>query len=455
MSFAGVVAVALALALLPLHHLVWRQIMERTGAILGGASASSFGGDIRLTTDTDITLSDEPVLDVTGAPVDYLRGAVLLRYSAGYWAAAREAQHETVVGGARGPLATEIRAEKPQSQLFAPLGVVRLATPSGRARIDDAGVVFASTGEQPDRIWLTAAERCSECAGPRPEDSALPRGKEAAWRQLARSWIGGATTPEQKIAAISARFERDFRYSLESHRSAGVDPVWDFLTTTPVGHCEYFASGMTLLLRASGVPARVATGYRVTEYDPLNHRYVVRQKHAHAWVEAWDPATGWRAADPTPPSALADLFSARTPWRQRAWRWLANRLAPVWGARVHFLVGAAVVALGALALVGVRALLRRLPPRRAAVAAAPSQIAFDAFAMRARAAGVERPGHETLEAFAARVRERSLLGVASEAAADAIERYAAHRYGGAGDPGAVERDLIEAAETIARSRSRP
>jgi hypothetical protein len=282
------------------------------------------------------------------------------------------------------------------------------------------------------------------------QDTALPRGAEAAWKHLAQDWVGAATTPEQKIAAISARFSREFRYSLRSHHAAGADPVWDFLTTTPVGHCEFFASGMTLLLRASGVPARVATGYRVTEYDSLNNRYVVRQKHAHAWVETWDPATGWRTTDPTPPAALSELFPAKTPWRQRAWRWLLVRLAPAWDARGRLLAGAAAIALAALTIRAIRSALARLPVRRSPNPPVPALTAFDTFSRRVRAAGVERPAHETLESFARRVREAELLGAASAAAAVAIERYADFRYGGTSDRELVERALNDATERIAR-----
>ena len=56
---------------------------------------------------------------------------------------------------------------------------------------------------------------------------------------------------------------------------------------------------MTMLARASGIPARLVTGYRVAEWSPVTREYVVREKNAHAWVEAWVNG-GWRTYNPTP-----------------------------------------------------------------------------------------------------------------------------------------------------------
>ena len=39
------------------------------------------------------------------------------------------------------------------------------------------------------------------------------------------------------------------------------DPLADFLLKTRAGHCEYFASGMVVLLRSLGIPARMANGF--------------------------------------------------------------------------------------------------------------------------------------------------------------------------------------------------
>lgn len=79
----------------------------------------------------------------------------------------------------------------------------------------------------------------------------------------------------------------------------GDDPVDEFLFETKKGFCEHYASAMTLLLRAAGVPARVVTGYLGGEFNPFGSHWIVQQRHAHAWVEAHLKGRGWVRVDPT------------------------------------------------------------------------------------------------------------------------------------------------------------
>jgi transglutaminase-like putative cysteine protease len=89
----------------------------------------------------------------------------------------------------------------------------------------------------------------------------------------------------------------------------GADPITLFLLEHRRGHCEYFASAMTTMLRSIGIRARLVTGYRASEYNGVGEYYVVRQRNAHAWVEAWSPQGFWRTYDPSPPAAIASLHS--------------------------------------------------------------------------------------------------------------------------------------------------
>ena len=85
------------------------------------------------------------------------------------------------------------------------------------------------------------------------------------------------------------------------------DPLAAFLFERRSGHCEYFASAMTVLLRVNEVPARLVTGFQPGNYSNLTGTWSVRARDGHAWVEAWIPDRGWVAYDPTP----ADAASAR------------------------------------------------------------------------------------------------------------------------------------------------
>jgi len=101
----------------------------------------------------------------------------------------------------------------------------------------------------------------------------------------------------------------EFSYTLDLKRSARrIDPAEDFLLNTKSGHCERFATALTLMLRAMGVPAQMVLGFKGCE-NLGEGQYEVRQYHAHAWVEIlvkrgerWH----WVTFDPTPSGGGSD-----------------------------------------------------------------------------------------------------------------------------------------------------
>lgn len=64
------------------------------------------------------------------------------------------------------------------------------------------------------------------------------------------------------------------------------------------GYCQYYASTMAILLRAAGVPARLAQGFLPGERD-ADGVEIVRYSNSHAWVEVYFPGYGWVSFDPT------------------------------------------------------------------------------------------------------------------------------------------------------------
>lgn len=104
-----------------------------------------------------------------------------------------------------------------------------------------------------------------------------------------------------------------YGYSLSFGReSAELDPAVDFLVQARQGPCERFATGLALMLRAVGIPARVIKGFRGAE-ETGEGAYQIRNSQAHAWVEALvlsgDPdrlSFDWLTLDPTPDSEAAD-----------------------------------------------------------------------------------------------------------------------------------------------------
>lgn len=126
-----------------------------------------------------------------------------------------------------------------------------------------------------------------------------------------------------KARALEAHFlaQNAYKYSLDLSELAQVrnprlDPIEDFVSHHRTGHCEYFAGALTLMLRSQGIPARMVVGYQGGDFNYVGNYYVVRQRDAHAWVEAYlaldeIPADtlypeerhaggGWLRLDPTP-----------------------------------------------------------------------------------------------------------------------------------------------------------
>lgn len=120
-------------------------------------------------------------------------------------------------------------------------------------------------------------------------------------KRLADEITAGSQNEYDKAANIERHLMSHYAYTLDLSGTHGEDPLADFLFVRRAGHCEYFASAMTVLLRAEGIPARYVTGFSPGEYNDVGGDYIIRESDAHAWVEVYFPGYGWITFDPTPP----------------------------------------------------------------------------------------------------------------------------------------------------------
>ena len=123
--------------------------------------------------------------------------------------------------------------------------------------------------------------------------------------ELAEAWTVGATTSRDKARLVEGKLRSGYRYDLDSPSGLAKNPLEDFLFNSKRGHCEFYSTAMTVLLREVGVPARNVTGFVGGTYNRFSRSYVVRQGDAHSWVEVWLEGIGWTRFDPTPPSDAA------------------------------------------------------------------------------------------------------------------------------------------------------
>jgi transglutaminase-like putative cysteine protease len=122
---------------------------------------------------------------------------------------------------------------------------------------------------------------------------------------LATEATAEADTPYSRALALEA-YLRSFPYDLEvSKPPEGRDMVDYFLFDLQRGYCDYFASAMVVMARSVGIPARLAVGYTMGNYNFQQGAYVVTEKDAHAWPELYFSDYGWIPFEPT--SGLAPL----------------------------------------------------------------------------------------------------------------------------------------------------
>ena len=133
-----------------------------------------------------------------------------------------------------------------------------------------------------------------------------------------------------KASAIRGYLTSHYSYTLDLSGSHGTDPLANFLFVRRAGHCEYFASAMTVMLRSIGIPARYVTGFLPGEYNDLGGDYIIRQSDAHSWVEVYFPTYGWVTFDPTPSvsgnhTGVLSRISLYWDWLQLTWgEWIIN-----------------------------------------------------------------------------------------------------------------------------------
>jgi len=163
----------------------------------------------------------------------------------------------------------------------------------------------------------------------RAEYLQLPPELDARVPELAKQMTARANNSYDKARAIENFLRSRFGYTLNLVGKPGDDPLANFLFVTRAGHCEYFASSMTILLRTLDIPAREVNGFLPGEYNDLAGDYIVRASDAHSWVEVYFPGSGWVTFDPTPAAAensgLLSRLAKYVDWFELSWNeWVIN-----------------------------------------------------------------------------------------------------------------------------------
>ncbi len=194
-------------------------------------------------------------------------------------------------------------------------------------RFDPArGTVFGRDVTTAGRSYRVVAvepqptEEELRAAGPLPagspvleRDTALPP-LDPGVTDLVAALTAGAVTQYDAVRAIHDSFSREngFVYSLSTAPGTSGDDLADFLRLKQ-GYCEQYAGAMAAMVRAAGIPARVALGYTPGRVQPGGGR-MVTSDDAHSWVEVYFDGLGWIPFDPTP---IDTERAVELPWAPR------------------------------------------------------------------------------------------------------------------------------------------
>ncbi|MCL2103417.1 MAG: transglutaminaseTgpA domain-containing protein [Syntrophorhabdaceae bacterium] len=311
LSAGGFLMTAALFAAVP--RLEFRKVLFRS---FSKNAISGFSDKITLNEITDIkadrrivarvefpSLEEEPAQETL-----YLRGAVYSRYSDGGWQLAGSSVFPVFRSGfnyylgeiSQSNLTTAYITLEPSAhyRLFTYGEPLQVETSAGPLLSDREGnLFFIQNGHPTLRYRLMFAEKPPTgqmTTYPRRRHLVFPPGNEDI-RALALKTTESANTDEERVALLLDFFNKGFRYSLNNPAPT----LRSFLFEEKRGYCEHYAAGLALLLRAAGIPSRVAVGYLGGEWNSLGRYIIVRQSNAHAWVEAW-MGDRWVTLDATP-----------------------------------------------------------------------------------------------------------------------------------------------------------
>ncbi len=319
---AGVLATLLFLSLprFEFHTLLTaRQPQLRTS----GFSDRVTLGDFALHPDERVVMRVES--DQSNEPADafrkqitnhYWRGVALSTFTGHGWQmgshrfiALIPANRDTLFvqpdAGAQRLQITLYREASDHGYLHLPQDMLMLRGFSAPLRMDIYGAVsFSHPPTRRLRLAMQLASGVNRITHLRPP-SAIARDSSKIPPAL-RAWVAQQLGPApvsaqerrrglMQLIGVLRSWDYDLNVAVDAQR-----PVASFLRNRR-GHCELFATTLALAARELGFASRVVNGYYGGEWNDVGDFLLLRQKHAHSWVEVWIEDR-WLRLDPTPAS---------------------------------------------------------------------------------------------------------------------------------------------------------
>ena len=155
---------------------------------------------------------------------------------------------------------------------------------------------------------------------------ALPDSVPERVRTLAEDITGQYDSVYEKARALAWHLRENYEYTFDIEDDEilpeGRDAVDWFLFETGKGAAGEFSSAFAVMARSVGIPARVASGWVVSE---KLEQQTVYTNQAHQWVEVAFEGIGWQRFEPTPYDGAPFRANVYEAWEDERDR-LANRL---------------------------------------------------------------------------------------------------------------------------------
>ena len=268
-------------------------------------------------------LSDQPVFAVAANSPVYWQGAVFDTFNGNSWTA-------TGVPVSTAPGAQPIRTDT--VRVLSPGGLDVVLAPGSPtaysgpgetvAGADGTALLTAGGATPPWMYQVSSANPASDGAAMRdargsdpsdPKWTAVEASLPMRVRVLAAQLTASASTRYDAVSAVDDYLQTHEVYDLTSPVPApGQDAIDDFLFVSHRGFCEQFASAAVIMLRSTGIPARLVTGYSKGDLASEPGERVMRGTDAHAWIQVWYPGVGWVNSDPTAAAVLPTAASQTT-----------------------------------------------------------------------------------------------------------------------------------------------
>lgn len=187
--------------------------------------------------------------------------------------------------------------------IYMPLGMVSLQFPSDTFYEEISRVIYAPSQLEVDTYYTASVESESYYGYDAMTFKAvwykktyLKHNMNSKLLEFTKQIIKDENNPFEKAQAIVLFFKRHYTYqSIQINDSIHNQTVEEILLRTKRGNALQFNTALVMMLRSSGVYARIATGYAPSEYNTETKSYVVERKNKAIWSEIFIEGRGWIA----------------------------------------------------------------------------------------------------------------------------------------------------------------